>query len=410
MHTEVKAGGDAGEIRAAMREFLGAFEAFKDANDERLAQIEAKSAEDAVTTEKVERLNRALTEQKAALDRMALDARRPALSERAMEPRSEAKSAFDRYVRSGDANALNTLEEKAASIGTPADGGYLAPDETERLISARIRDVSPMRQIASVRQIGANTYRKPVNAAGAAAGWVGETDNRPQTDTPTLAPIDFPTMELYAMPAATQALLDDGVVDVEQWLAEEVQAEFAKQEGAAFINGAGAAQPKGLLSYTAKADGTQGFGELGYVATGADGALPSTDPADALIDFVYTVRQAYRANGRFLMNRSTVGALRKLKDGEGNYLWQPSLTAGEAPTLLGYAVSEAEDMPDIASGATAIAFGDFRRGYLIVDRVGVRVLRDPFSAKPYVLFYTTKRVGGGVQDFDAVKLLKFSAS
>jgi HK97 family phage major capsid protein len=216
-------------------------------------------------------------------------------------------------------------------------------------------------------------------------------------------------MELYAMPAASQTLLDDSVVDIEQWLADEVQAEFAAQEGAAFINGDGVAQPKGFLDYTIVAEGTQAFGELGFIATGVSGGFAATDPADKLLDLIYTPKQAYRANGRFVMNRSVVGAVRKFKDADGNYLWQPALEAGKPATLLGYPVTEAEDMPDIGANSHSIAFGDFQRGYLVVDRQGVRVLRDPYTAKPYVLFYTTKRVGGGVQDFDAIKLLKFAS-
>ena len=393
-----------------MRDFLGAFEAFKEANDDRLAEIEAKQSADVLTVEKVDRINDALDRQQSQLEKMSLKAARPELGGSAA-PFNEHKHAFDRYVRAGDAGAIHRLEEKSLSAGTPADGGYLAPEETERLVTARMKDLSPVRQIASVREIGANTFRKPVSLAGATpAGWVAETGARAETDSPTLSPIDFPTMELYAMPAATQTLLDDAIVDIEQWLADEVQAEFAAQEGDAFINGNGATQPKGILSYTINPDASYVWGELGYIATGVDGALPASHPSDVLIDLIYTVKQSYRANGRFVMNRSTVRTIRKLKDGDDNYIWQPAQQAGAAPTLAGYPVTEAEDMPSIGSGAHAIAFGDFARGYLIVDRVGVRVLRDPFSAKPYVLFYTTKRVGGGVQDFDAIKLLKFSAS
>ncbi|MCA8888999.1 MAG: phage major capsid protein, partial [Parvularculaceae bacterium] len=194
------------------------------------------------------------------------------------------------------------------------------------------------------------------------------------------------------------------------WLADEVQGEFAAQETDAFVNGDGVSKPKGFLSYAITEDSVRAADEIGYVATGADGAFAAADPADKILDLIYAPKQAYRANGRFAMNRKTLSVVRKFKDADGNYLWQPSLQAGSPSTLFGYPVSEVEDMPDIASGAHAIAFGDFARGYLIVDRQGVRILRDPYSSKPYVLFYTTKRVGGGVQNFDAVKLLKFSAA
>jgi HK97 family phage major capsid protein len=397
------------EINTAMHDFLSAFEEFKSANDERLSQLESKASEDVVTTEKVDRINAALDEQKAAIDQLVLGAKRPGRAATAAIVPDERKAAFDRYVRTGDNAAMLALEAKSLSVGSDPDGGYLAPDETERLISAAVQDISPIRQIASVRQIGANSFRKPVSITGGAAGWVGETDARPETASPTLSAVDFPTMELYAMPATTQALLDDAIVNVEQWIADEVQNEFAQQEGAAFVNGDGVNQPQGFLSYSIVEDSSQTWGSVGYVATGTDGDF-GVDPMDALVDLIYAPKQAYRANGKFVMNRSVVGALRKFKDADGNYLWQPSTQANGRATLLGYEVVEAEDMPDIAADSYSVAFGDFARGYLIVDRVGIRILRDPFSAKPYVLFYTTKRVGGGIQQFDAIKLLKFSAA
>ncbi len=408
MSIETKAGPS--EVRGAMREFLSAFEEFKRANDERLEALEGKNAGDVLLEEKVDRIDQALTEQKRSVDRMALDIQRPRLHEaRAPEP-DERKAAFQRYMRVGDAAAIAVLEAKSLQAGVDAEGGYLAPLETERAILAAVKDISPIRQIASVREIGANAFRKPVSAGDTAGGWVAETGARVETTAPTLTAIDFPTMELYAMPAATQTLLDDSIVDIDQWLADEVQTEFAVQESAAFVSGNGTTAPKGFLSYAIAEESVRAAGELGYVATGVDGAFPAADPSDKLLDLIYTPKQAYRANGRFIMNRSVVGALRKFKDADGNYLWQPNSQAGEPARLMGYPVTEAEDMPDIGSNSYSIAFGDFRRGYLIVDRVGVRVLRDPYSAKPFVLFYTTKRVGGGVQDFDAVKFLKFSVN
>jgi len=405
------------EIKDAFDEFLSAFEAFKAANDERLKQLETRAA-DVVTDEKVERINRALDEQKRALDELTLAAARPAVSggpgvpgERKTAPQQrEQKAAFERYVRKGDASGLDALELKAMSIGSSPDGGYTVPVEIEQTIDRVLAKVSPLRAIATVRQIGSNTYRKPIATAGTATGWVAETDARPQTNTPTLAAIDFPTMELYAMPAATQALLDDSQVDLEAWLADEVRTVFAEQEGAAFVSGNGTTAPKGFLTETKVEDSAWEWGKLGYVASGADGAFAAADPTDALITLAYAPKQAYRANGVWAMNRKSESVIRKFKDSQHNYIWQPGAAAGQPATLLGYPVAEAEDMPDIASNAYAVAFGDFSRGYLIVDRVGVRVLRDPYSAKPYVLFYTTKRVGGGVQNFEAIKLMKFAAA
>ncbi|MFN3958287.1 MAG: phage major capsid protein [Parvularculaceae bacterium] len=396
-----------GDVKAAMRDFLAAFESFKASNDERFAAIERKK-EDVLLAEKVERISKALGEQKSALDRLALAGARPAIAPAREE--AEKKQAILSYMRKGDASALHALERKGLNGGVDAEGGYLAPEPTERVIAAAVRDISPIRQIAAVREIGTSSFKKPVSLGGGAAGWVGETGGRIETAAPALSSIDFPTMELYAMPAASQALLDDAVVDIEQWLADEVQGEFAAQETDAFVNGDGINKPKGFLSYAKAAEAVRAPAEIGYIATGANGAFAAANPADTLLDLIYAPKQAFRANGRFVMNRKTLAQVRKFKDADGNYLWQPALAAGAPSTLFGYPVSEVEDMPDVGANAYAIAFGDFARGYLIVDRQGVRILRDPYSAKPYVLFYTTKRVGGGVQNFDAIKLLKFAAN
>jgi HK97 family phage major capsid protein len=217
-------------------------------------------------------------------------------------------------------------------------------------------------------------------------------------------------MELYAMPAATATLLEDSAVNIDQWIAQEVEQVFAAQEGTAFVSGDGSNKPKGFLSYTTVANDSWTWGKIGYIATGAAGAWPSSDPSDVLVDLIYAVKAGYRQNGAFVMNRKTQSAIRKFKDSAGNYLWQPPAVAGGRASLMTFPVVEAEDMPDVAANSLSVAFGDFNRGYLVVDRAGVTVLRDPYSAKPYVLFYTTKRVGGGVQDFDAIKVLKFAAS
>ncbi|MGB5092955.1 MAG: phage major capsid protein [Parvibaculum sp.] len=402
------------EVREAMDDFLTAFEAFKEANDERLDQIERKMSADVVSDDKVERINRALDRQKKTVDELALAMSRPEIGGHAisrLDPaRREHKRAFDLYVRKGEAQDLRQLEAKALSAQSDPDGGYLVPSETERLIDRIVSEASPIRAIAGVRQIGAASYKKPFTTSGPQSGWVGEVESRPETTAPKLSELEFPAMELYAMPAATSTMLDDGAVNIDQWLAEEVQTVFAEQEGAAFVNGDGVKKPRGFLSYPTVANASWAWGKLGYLVTGNAGAFPASNPADILIDMIYAVKAGYRANGRFVMNRATQSAIRKFKDIDGNYLWQPGLTAGAAPTLLNYPVTEAEDMPSMAADKMALAFGDLKRGYLIVDRLGVRVLRDPYSAKPYVLFYTTKRVGGGVQNFEAIKLLKFGTA
>ncbi|MDC9823821.1 phage major capsid protein [Devosia sp. ZB163] len=383
-------------------ELMTAFEEFKRTNDGRLKELEKRGAADALTEEKLGRLNQALDGAKAAMDRLALDRARPALEAGRPELGDEYKDAFSAYVKRG--------EEKALSIGSNPDGGYLVPAETESEILKRLTAISPIRAIASVRNVSSSLYKKPVTLAGPAVGWVAETASRPQTASQTIDSIDFPTAELYAMPAATAAFLDDAAVDVGQWIADEVNTAFAEQETTAFVSGNGTNKPKGFLAETQVAEASWAWDAIGYLATGVSGNWPAGDQSDVLIDLVYALKAGYRQNASWVMNRRTQGAVRKLKDADGNYLWSPGAAAGAKATLLGFDLVEAEDMPNIGAGTTPIAFGDFRRGYLVVDRMGVNVLRDPYSAKPYVLFYTTKRVGGGVQDFDAIKLLKFSAS
>ncbi|KAB2910824.1 MAG: phage major capsid protein [Hyphomicrobiaceae bacterium] len=402
-HLETKSA-DHDDLGRSFDDFMRAFEAFKDANDERLAQLERRMSADIVTTEKVDRLNR-------ALDELALKSARPHLGGNARSAAAglQHKAAFDSYIRKGEASALRDLEAKALSVGTPGDGGYLVPPETETAINRAVKDISPIRAIAGIRQVSASVYKKPFAITGAEAGWVAETATRPETDSPTLAELSFPTMELYAMPAATATLLDDAAVNIDEWIAEEVRDAFAEQEGTAFVTGNGTNKPRGFLDYTKVANASWSWGNIGFILTGTSGAFPASNPGDKLIDLAYSVKSGYRANATFVFNRATQAVIRKMKDGDGNYLWQPAAKAGDASTLMGFPIAESEDMPDIAADSYSVAFGDFRRGYLIVDRVGIRVLRDPYSSKPYVLFYTTKRVGGGVQDFDAIKLLKFGA-
>ena len=413
MHTlETKsASASDADVNAAFGEFMRAFEAFKETNDDRLGQLERRSSADPVTTDKLARIDRTLDDTKRIVDDLALKSARPHLG--VSMPRTGAslqhKAAFDAYVRKGDATTLRDLEAKALSVGTDADGGYLVPDELERTVNRGVRNVSPIRAIAGIRQVSSSVYKKPFAITGAEAGWIAETAARPETDTPTLAELSFPTMELYAMPAATSALLDDSAVNIEEWIAEEVRDSFAEQEGTAFVTGNGTAKPKGFLDYTKVANDSWSWGNIGFISTGVNGAFAASNPGDKLIDLIYTVKSGYRANGTFVFNRAVQAVIRKMKDGDGNYLWQPAAKAGDASLLMGFPVAESEDMPNLATDSYSVAFGDFRRGYLIVDRVGIRILRDPYSSKPYVLFYTTKRVGGGVQDFDALKLLKFAA-
>ncbi len=405
------AGGD--DVARSFDDFFRTFETYRQVNDARLAEIEERGSADVLTLDKLDRLDAALDATQRRLDDLTLKARRPGralASERGSTSQAiEHRAAFEAYVRTGREQPLRPLEAKALSAASDPDGGYLVPEETEAGIMRRLAEVSPIRAIAGSRQVSSATYKKPFSVSGPQTGWVGETAARPETSAPTLAELSFPAMELYAMPAATGSLLDDAAVDMDAWIAEEVETAFAEQEGAAFVNGDGINKPSGFLSVPRVAETSWAWGSLGTVKTGEAGGFSALDPGDIMLDLIYALKSGYRQNARFVMNRKTQGALRKLKDGDGNYLWQPPATAGGAASFMNFPVTEAEDMPDIGVDAPAIAFGDFRRGYLVVDRMGVRILRDPYSAKPYVLFYTTKRVGGGVQDFDAIKLLTFSA-
>jgi HK97 family phage major capsid protein len=387
-------------------EMMRVFEAFKAENDAREAAEQLGRA-DVLNEEKVARIER-------RLDELTLKSARPALApERAAvftHDAIEHKMAFHAYVRTGESAGLRALEQKALSAGSNPDGGYTVPVEIEAMIGRRLSLISPIRSIAGRREISGNVYRKPFMVTGPAVGWIGETGARPQTNSPTIDALNFPAMELYAQPAATPTLLEDSAVNIDEWLAAEVEQAFAVQEGAAFVAGDGNNKPKGFLAYETIDNDDWEWGKLGTLITGVDGAFPASNPSDVLVDLIYSLKAGYRQNAHFVMNRKTQGAVRKFKDDGGNYLWQPPSGLGARATLMSFPVVEAEDMPDMAADSLSVAFGDFGRGYLVVDRQGVRVLRDPYSAKPYVLFYTTKRVGGGVQDFDAIKLLQFSAA
>ena len=304
------------EVASAFEDFMTAFEAFKETNDERLGQIERRMVSDVVTSEKLERINRAVDEHKRIVDALSLKQARPHL-EAGNVPSTTAiehKAQFERYVRTGDVGMLNQLEAKALSVGSDPDGGYLVPEETERAVMRSLRGISPIRSIAGIRQVSANVYKKPFSTTGPGTGWVGETDARPETTSPTLAELSFPTMELYAMPAATATLLDDAAVNIDEWIAEEVRVAFAEQKGAAFVDGDGTNKPKGFLDYPTVANSSWTWGNVGYLATGVSGGFAATDPSDDLIDLIYAVKAGYRANAHWVMNRSVQGEIRKIKD------------------------------------------------------------------------------------------------
>lgn len=347
----------------------------------------------------------------AMLEKKTIETKRPVLSTAAAVEAPHQK-AFAAYLRGGDDDGLRALEieEKALSSAVAADGGYLVDPATADKISGVLYASSSIRSIANVVAVEATAFDVLVDHTDIGAGWANEATDSTETSTPQVDRISIPLHELSALPKASQRLLDDAAFDVEGWLAERIADKFSRAEGGAFISGDGSDKPTGFLDYTAVANASWAWGDLGYVATGMDGDFDSSDPADAIVDLVYSLGARYRANGTFVMNSKTAGAVRKMKDADGRFLWSDGLAAGEPARLMGYGVLIAEDMPDIASDATAIAFGDFHAGYTIAERPDLRILRDPFSAKPNVLFYATKRVGGDVSDFAAIKLLKFATS
>lgn len=357
------------------------------------------AADEAIVT-----LRSDVEEVKSRLDRVSRAAARPVIGQ-GMPASAEVKGFVDGYLRHG-----RESEIKSISGAVPADGGYAVPREIDQAIASQLRKLSPIRAIAQVVQTGSAGYRKLVTNGGTASGWVSETAARPMTDTPTFAEIAPPSGELYANPAASQAMLDDAGFDLETWLAGEIAAEFARAEGAAFVSGNGTNQPRGFLNAPASAapDASRPFGTLQFIGSGNATGFDSA-PEVKLIDLVHALKPGHRQGAAWVMNSATLAAVRKLKAADGSFLWQPGLIEGQPNRLLGYPVVEAEDMPDIAANALPIAFGNFRNGYLIAERSATSILRDPFTNKPFVHFYATKRIGGQVLDSDAIKLLRIAA-
>lgn len=425
------------EVKKQLDLIQKAWHDFKEQNTKEMAEIKAKGAADVVTAEQVNKLNEELDNLQKGLDdlakkasrtpRMATDADKAEIKaveafakmakiddlDKAAEARAEYRKAFDAFMRKGGNNGdnLSADERKALSVGSNPDGGFMVEPARSTDIIQKVFETSDVRRYAGQITIGTKSLEIPLDRDEASVGWVGETESRAETDTPQIGEIEIKVHELYAKPKATQNLLDDALIDMEAWLADKVSDKFARTENAAFLNGNGVKQPRGILTLTTATTGddTRTFGQLQHVITGASGAF-AADPngPDALFDVVYALKAAYRGGAVFAMNRATAGVIRKMQDSDGQYMWQPSIQAGQPASLLGYPVAEWEDMPDIGANSLSVAFGNFRRGYLIVDRQGIRVLRDPYSSKPYVEFYSTKRVGGDVVDSDAIKLVKFT--
>lgn len=377
------------EVRTAIAGFLHEFKGFQNEMKSKLQQQE-------------ERLT--------MLDRKTF-AGRPTLSS-AADHEPPHKKAIAAYLRSGDDDGLRglTLEGKAMNTSVSADGGFLINPEMAERIQGVLRSTASVRAVANVVNVESGSFDVVIDRTDLGSGWATELAAFAETATPTIERISIKLHELAAMPKVSQRLLDDAAFDVEGWLAERIANRFARAEAGAFLNGDGIDKPKGVLDYPKVANGSWAWGALGYIPTGAAGDFAATNASDAIVDLVYALGAEYRANGTFLMNSKTAGAVRKMKDADGRFMWSDGLALGEPSRLMGYPVLVAEDMPDIGANAYAIAFGDFHAGYTIAERPDLRILRDPFSTKPNVLFYATKRVGGDVTDFNAIKLLKFATS
>jgi len=326
----------------------------------------------------------------------------------------EHKNAFIKgFMYKGDDAAIKAFEAKALSTVTGGDGGFSVPTVIDAEIEKQLQNLSPMRSIVKVKTIETSDYKRLVSdGSTTGSGWIGEAGARGDTLTPTLKEIVITPGEIYANAAATQRALDDMQFDAEAWLQEEVAEEFAIQEGAAIVNGDGVNKPKGFLDDPV----TDGIGVL---TTGVDAAFSAANPSDILVDLVHALKARYRQGASFIMNNKTLATVRKFKDTDGNFIWRAGLMQGQPDMLLGYPVVESEDMPDTdfdvdgggagIGGAYAIAFGNFERAYTLVERHGVRVLRDPYTDKPNVRFYATKRIGGALVNADALKLIQFAA-
>jgi HK97 family phage major capsid protein len=321
------------------------------------------------------------------------------------------KAAQNAYLRNGD-KGMSAEELKTLQISIDPDGGYLVTPDVSGRIVTKLYETSPIRQIASVSSTSKDKVEGMEDLDEAGAGYAGERSTSGNTDTPQLGKWEIPIANIDTEPKATSNLLDDADRDVEAWLAGKVSDKIGRFENGEFVNGVGGATKiRGFLQYDTAVDSGSGvdWGSIGYIKTGANGAFNGTNPADKIFDLIGLLKDGYLPNARFVTRRAVITLMRKFKDTAGNYLWQPSLVLGNPESFAAYPITRAEDMPALSSNGFSLAFGDFREGYSIFDRQGIRVLRDPFTAKPYIKFYTTKRTGGGVVNSEAIKLLQFAS-
>lgn len=429
-------------VGEAIDKIATAFDEYKKTNDARLEAIKAggSTADLDAKLAKMDQHIDALNEAKGRMEKMEAKLARPGIIHDSLKDANskeeiDHRNSFINWVRSPqdqeargalvvaqrafderrvlDLKSAGVPERRAAQVvtGTGSAGGFALPEIIERTIARLSVDFSPIRQIATVRQVGSPDYKELFDVNGAAFEWVGETGTRNQTNTPDLAEV-APTFGMAsAKPQATEESLDDLFFNVESWLIDSAAEAIAQGEGAAFVAGNGTNKPTGILAGptpVTTADSSRAFGTLQYIASGQAAALPTS--ADVFLDLVYGVRARYRANARWLTSKAVLASMRKYKDTTNQYLWQPALTAAEPSTFMGFGIVEAEDMPAVAANAFPLAFGDFREGYLIADRVGMRITRDEITTPGFVKFYVRKRVGGKLRNTQAIKLLKIATT
>ena len=394
------------DLKQLVNDINHSFLEFKTRNDQRLRELE-KGRRDPLLNQQVDSLARevqTLAEIKSRMEHIETQLNRPVFEtgqhfETARH--SEQKQIINKYLRHGE-SALTPDEVKQLSVDSDPQGGYWVTGEMSQQVITKVSETSPMRALATVETISSDALEIPEDIGDAAVGWTAETGVRSETASPTIGVRRVPVHEIYAMPKATQQLLDDARVNVEEWLSGKIASKISVTENTAFINGTGVDQPRGLLTYPA---GAANPGEIEQINSGSASALT----ADGLRSLFYALKTPYIRNARWIMGRATLEAISKMKDGGGEYLWSPGLKEGEPQMLLGHPIDRMEDMPNVAANALPMAFGDWQQAYTIVDRAGVRVLRDPYSSKPFVLFYTTKRVGGDITNFEALVIQKIAA-
>jgi HK97 family phage major capsid protein len=402
------------EIKKLVEAQNKAFEAFK---EKHAAEIKAGTDEAKAATQKVsDELAKISKDLKSKLEEIETLAARKAMGDGqkgATPEMVEYKSGLFGYIRTGEEKGLRDLEKKAMTSGTNPDGGYTVHPEYDTAIDRVARRTIAMRQIATVRQINSRSLKKLVTTSGASVGgWGNENTTPSATGIPALAELEFTPGTLWAEPQVSRELLEDSDINIESYLADEVGIAYAEQENGVYVTGSGVNKPKGWQSYSIVADASYAWGSIGYIASGGAGAFASTNPTDNFINLMHALKPVYRPGAVWVMNDATLGTVRKFKDGQGNYILMPSkdVVGGFTEMLLGKPIVSDDDMPVVASNSYSVAFGDFKRGYLIVERTGTQVIRDELTAKPNVKFYHRRRVGGGVQNFEAIKVMKMASS